>query len=216
MPSKKGNRLLKMNSIKNHEKMDILKISWIRSSIILGLILLAIGIAAIFILKIVDTSNMQVFSDAKNFVEGYGLLGIFITTLIAGTIIPLGSPALVVAAASFGINPLLLALVATVGFTIGISINYFLAYHLGRPYIMKKMGAEKMEEATLLWSRWGWILYFLFGVIPFLPVEFLALICGLLKTRIETFLILSFIPRLLVFFILAYFGETVGNWIGLI
>ncbi|MDH7606689.1 MAG: VTT domain-containing protein [Candidatus Bathyarchaeota archaeon] len=205
-----------MNSIKNHEKMDILKISWIRSSIILGLILLAIGIAAIFILKIVDTSNMQVFSDAKNFVEGYGLLGIFITTLIAGTIIPLGSPALVVAAASFGINPLLLALVATVGFTIGISINYFLAYHLGRPYIMKKMGAEKMEEATLLWSRWGWILYFLFGVIPFLPVEFLALICGLLKTRIETFLILSFIPRLLVFFILAYFGETVGNWIGLI
>ncbi|MGB9683837.1 MAG: YqaA family protein [Candidatus Bathyarchaeales archaeon] len=205
-----------MNSIKNHEKMDILKISWIRSSIILGLILLAIGIAAIFILKIVDTSNMQVFSDAKNFVEGYGLLGIFITTLIAGTIIPLGSPALVVAAASFGINPLLLALVATVGFTIGISINYFLAYRLGRPYIMKKMGVEKMEEATLLWSRWGWILYFLFGVIPFLPVEFLALICGLLKTRIETFLILSFIPRLLVFSILAYFGETVGNWIGLI
>jgi membrane protein YqaA with SNARE-associated domain len=205
-----------MNSIKNHEKLNILKISWIRSSIILGLILLAIGIAAILILKIVDTSNMQVFSDAKSFVEGYGLLGIFIATIIAGTIIPLGSPALVVAAASFGINPLSLALVATVGFTMGISINYFLAYRLGRPYIIKKLGVEKMEEATLLWSRWGWILYVLFGVIPFLPVEFLALICGLLKTRVETFLILSFIPRFLVFSVLAYFGETVGNWIGLI
>lgn len=216
MSSQKGNRLLKMNSIKNHEKMDILKISWIRSSIILGLILLAIGIAAILILKIVNTSNMQILSDAKSFVENYGLLGVFIATIIAGTIIPLGSPALVVAAASFGINPLSLALVATVGFTMGISINYFLAYRLGRPYIIKKLGVEKMEEATLLWSRWGWILYVLFGVIPFLPVEFLALICGLLKTRVETFLILSFIPRLLVFSILAYFGETVGNWIGLI
>ncbi len=205
-----------MNSTKNHEKLSILKISWIRSSIILGLVLLTIGIAAIIVLKIVDISSMQVFSDAKNFVEEYGLLGVFIATIIAGTIIPLGSPALVVAAASFGINPMSLALVATVGFTIGISINYFLAYRLGRPYIMKKMGAERMEEATLLWSKWGWILYVLFGVIPFLPVEFLALICGLLKTRVETFLILSFIPRFLVFSILAYFGETVGNWIGLI
>lgn len=207
---------MKMNSTKNHEKLNLLRISWIKSSIILGLILLAIGITAIIVLKTVDISSMQVFSDAKNFVKEYGLLGIFIATIIAGTIIPLGSPALVVAAASFGINPMSLALVATVGFTIGISINYFLAYRLGRPYIMKKMGAEKMEEATLLWSKWGWILYVLFGVIPFLPVEFLALICGLLKTRIETFLILSFIPRLLVFSILAYFGETVGNWIGLI
>lgn len=205
-----------MNSIKNHEKLNILKISWIRSSIILGLILLAIGIAAILVLKNVNPSKLQNFSDAKNFVEKYGLLGVFMATIIAGTIIPLGSPALVVAAASFGINPLALALVATVGFTLGISINYFLAYHLGRAYIMKKMGAEKMEEATILWSKWGWILYVLFGVIPFLPVEFLALICGLLKTRIETFLILSFIPRFLVFSILAYFGETVSNWIGLI
>lgn len=207
---------MKMNSIKNHEKLNILKISWIRSSIFLGLILLAIGIAAILVLKNVNPSKLQIFSDAKNFVEKYGLLGVFMATIIAGTIIPLGSPALVVAAASFGINPLALALAATVGFTIGISINYFLAYHLGRPYIIRKMGAEKMEEATILWSKWGWILYVLFGVIPFLPIEFLALICGLLKTRIETFLILSFIPRLLVFSILAYFGETVGNWIGLI
>lgn len=205
-----------MSNTKNHEKLNILKISWIRSSIILGLILLAIGIAAIILLKNVDTNSTQIFSDAKNFVEKYGLLGVFAATIIAGTIIPLGSPALVVAAASFGINPMSLALVATVGFTIGISINYFLAYHLGRPYIMKKMGVERMEEATLLWSKWGWILYVLFGVIPFLPVEFLALICGLLKTRVETFLILSFIPRFLVFSILAYFGETVGNWIGLI
>jgi len=71
----------------------------------------------------------------------------------------------------------LLAITAAVGFTIGMTVNYFLAYHLGRPYIVKKMKAEELEATTLLWNKWGWILYVFFGAIPILPVEFLALIC---------------------------------------
>jgi hypothetical protein len=33
---------------------------------------------------------------------------------------------------------------------------------------------------------------------------------------LDIFLILSFTPRLVVFTILAYFGEIAGSWIGLI
>jgi len=44
----------------------------------------------------------------------------------------------------------------------------------------------------------------------------LALICGLLKTSIKTFLALSFTPRLITFAVLAYFGEAIGGWIGII
>jgi len=109
-----------------------------------------------------------------------------------------------------------LAITAAIGFTVGMTINYFLAYRLGRPFISKKLGVEELETVTALWNRWGWILYVVFGVIPVLPVEFLALVCGLLKTRIQTFLILSFTPRLAVFILLAYFGEALGGWIGLI
>jgi membrane protein YqaA with SNARE-associated domain len=79
---------------------------------------------------------------------------------------------------------------------------------------MKKVSAERLEETTRLWNRWGWILYTIFGLIPVLPVELLSLFCGLLKTRLDVFLALSFTPRLIVFAILAYFGEYVGTWIG--
>ncbi|MEM2988232.1 MAG: VTT domain-containing protein, partial [Candidatus Bathyarchaeia archaeon] len=175
-----------------------------------------IGIAAIFIFKAINIGSFQIISDVKAFAKDYGVLGVFLATILAGTVVPLGSPALVVAAASLGIHPLPLVVAATTGFTIGMTINYFLAYRLGRPFVIKRLGAEKLEEATFLWSRWGWILYTLFGLIPFLPVEFLALICGLLKASIKTFLLLSFTPRLIVFAVLAYFGEAIGGWIGIV
>jgi membrane protein YqaA with SNARE-associated domain len=94
-------------------------------------------------------------------------------------------------------------------------INYALALGLGRPYVMKKVSAENLEEITGLWNKWGWIIYVIFGLIPILPVELLSFVCGLLKTRLDIFLTLSFIPRLIVFTILAYFGESLGIWVGL-
>jgi membrane protein YqaA with SNARE-associated domain len=196
--------------------LDALRISWIRSSIFLGIILLAVGLTAILILKILNFGGSQFFLDTKAFVKEYGLIGIFFVTILAGTVVPLGSPALVVAAASFGVQPIPLILVATVGFTIGMTINYVLACSLGRPYAIKKVGAAKLEEISFLWSKWGWIVYTVFGLVPFLPVELLSLFCGLIKTRIDLFLVLSFTPRLIVFTILTYFGGQIGGWIGII
>jgi len=89
-----------------------------------------------------------------------------------------------------------------------------LAYRLGRPYVQKRMPAEHLEEMTFVWNKWGWIIYTIFGLIPVLPVELLAFICGFLKTRIATFLALSFVPRLIIFAILVYFGQYVGAWLG--
>ncbi|MGQ9624245.1 MAG: VTT domain-containing protein, partial [Candidatus Bathycorpusculaceae bacterium] len=152
----------------------------------------------------------------KAFVKDYGFVGIFCATILAGTIVPLGSPALVTAAASFGLHPIPLTLVATVGFTFGMTINYGLAYRLGRPYAIRKVGLDRLEEIKGLWDKWGWIIYTIFGLIPFLPVELFALFCGLLKTRLATFLILSFAPRLVVFAVLAHFGEHIGGWIGIV
>ena len=44
--------------------------------------------------------------------------------------------------------------------------------------------------------------------------ELLSFICGLLKTHTATFLALSFIPRLIVFTTIVYFGQYIGAWIG--
>jgi membrane protein YqaA with SNARE-associated domain len=193
---------------------DLLKASWMRSSIKLALIATVAGVIVLWLLKVFNIAGTQLFSDTGAFFANYGLAGIFLITIAAGTILPLGSPAFVVAAALFCVNPILLILVATTGFTIGMTINYGLAYRLGRPYVQKRISAERLEEMTHIWNKWGWIIYVIFGLIPVLPVELLAFICGFLKTRIATFLALSFVPRLITFAILVYFGQYAGAWLG--
>lgn len=212
---------LQKNIIKNNRNSekynfrDILKTSWMRSALILAIIATIAGLIVIFLFQVFDFSESQFFTDIQDIFLAYGLLGIFIATIIAGTIIPLGSPALVAAAALFGVNPIALIIVSTSGFTIGMIINYLLAYRLGRPYIEKKMSSKDLKEMTFVWKKWGWIIYVIFGAIPVLPVELLAFVCGFLKTRIVTFTILSFLPRLFVFTVLVYFGQSAGSWLGI-
>jgi membrane protein YqaA with SNARE-associated domain len=193
---------------------SLLKAPWMRSSIKLALIATIVGLIVIWLMKVFNIAGTQMFSDMGSFFLNYGLPGIFLVTIAAGTIVPLGSPALVVAAALFGINPVLLIFTATLGFTIGMTINYALAYRLGRPYVQKRIQPEHFEEMTRAWNKYGWIIYTIFGLIPVLPVELLAFVCGFLKTRITTFLTLSFIPRLLIFALLVAFGQQVGTWLG--
>jgi len=208
MPARDGGKSAKSFS-------DLLRIPWVKSSIILGTVLVAVGLIALFLFKTLDIGKLQLFSDLRAFIADYGFVGIFFATILAGTIVPLGSPALVAAAALFGMPLLPLVLIATTGFTIGMTINYGLAYYLGRPYVLNKVAAKKLEEMTQLWNRWGWILYTIFGLIPVLPVELLSFVCGLLRTRLVVFLTLSFAPRFMVFTVLALFGEQAGMWAGI-
>ncbi len=199
----------------NYGLSDLLKASWMRSSIKLAIIVTVVGVIVIWLLKIFNIAGTQLFSDIGAFFATYGLAGIFLVTLAAGTIVPLGSPAIVVAASPF-VNPILLILVASVGFTVGMTINYGLAYRFGRPFIQKRMSAEHLEEVTRVWVKWGWVIYVIFGLIPVLPVELLAFVCGFLKARIGFFLLLSFVPRLIIFAILVYFGQYMGGWLGVV
>ncbi len=189
------------------------KNAWLKTFILYGLVFTAVGVALLILIKVFNVGDMPLFLDMKAFVAAYGLVGIFCATVVAGTVVPLGSPALVVAAALFGVPKLPLVVVAATGFTVGMAVNYGLVYSLGRPYLLKKISATKLEELTGLWARWGWMIYVTFGLIPVLPVELLAFLCGLIKTRVDHFLVLTFIPRFIVFLVLAYFGEYVGLWI---
>ncbi len=107
----------------NYSLSELLRASWMRSSIKLAIIATVAGVIVIWLLKVFNIAGTQLFSDIGTFFAHYGLAGIFLVTIAAGTIVPLGSPALVVAASPF-VNPILLILVASVGFTIGMTINY--------------------------------------------------------------------------------------------
>ena len=192
---------------------DLFKSSYFRTSIKLGIFLTIVGLIVIWLLKVFNVATTPLFANLQTFFVNYGLAGIFLATILAGTIVPLGSPALV-AVAAFFIDPIPLILTASIGFTIGMTINYALAYKLGRPFVAKKLEPEHLDQLTHAWSRWGLIIYVIFGLSIVLPVELLSFICGLLKTRISTFLLLSFIPRLIVFTLIVSFAPYIGAWIG--
>jgi membrane protein YqaA with SNARE-associated domain len=194
----------------------MLKASWIKSSLFLGATFIILGVIIVFIFKALNLNSLQFFLNMKIFIEKYGFIGVFLATILAGTIVPLGSPGLVIIASSFGLHPIFLALTATIGFTIGMTINYLLAYILGEAYIMRKIGEERFKEVSSLWMKKGWILYTIFGFIPSLPIELLSFFCGFLKMRFDIFLALTFITRLIVFIVLAYFGSQLGGWIKII
>ena len=192
---------------------DLLKASWVKTSIKLGMILTAAAIITIWLLKTFNVAATPIFSNMETFFLNYGLAGIFFATILAGTVIPLGSPALV-AIAAFFVDPFQLILVASTGFTLGMTINYTFAYKLGRPYVSRKISTEQLGEIDRAWNKWGIALFIIFGLTPVLPVELLSFICGLLKTHIAKFLVISFIPRLIVFALIVYFGKYIGAWIG--
>jgi len=203
-----------INGKADTKPLGVVRVSWIKKPVTIGLVAAVVCLTIILILKDPNTRNLLL--DVKSLFESYGLLGVFIATILAGTVIPLGSPALVLIAASFGLPQVLLIVVATTGFTIGMAINYGLAYKLGRPYVAKKLGEDKLKEILNLWTKRGWAIYVIFGLIPIMPVEVLSLLCGLLKARFDVFLILTFVTRLILFTVLVYFGEQMGIWLGII
>ena len=192
---------------------DLLRASWVRTSIKLAIIATIVGVVFIWLAKVFNFAASPLFANMEAFLANYGLFGIFVLTFLSGTILPLGSPALVAAASMF-VDPIPLTIVASIGFTLGMTVNYLLAYKLGRPYVVKRVSAERLDEITRMWDKWGLIVYVVFGFTPVLPVELLSFVCGLLKTRFATFLILSFVPRFVVFAVFSYFGQYLGIWIG--
>lgn len=191
----------------------MLRGKWVKKEILLGIFAIIVCIIVVYAMKILINTNPQPMLKAQTIVITYGLTGMFFITILAGTVVPLGSPTLVVFASALGLPILPLIIIATLGFTIGITINYYLAYFLGRSYIIKKGLQDKLDDIMKVWDRWGVRLYILFGLVPVLPVELLSLVCGLLKMRLRYFLPITFGTRFVQFALLAYLGEFVGNWI---
>ena len=56
---------MKIECKTSREEVNVLKISWVKLSLVYGLILVVIGLTAILVFKVLDVSGMQAFLDAK-------------------------------------------------------------------------------------------------------------------------------------------------------
>lgn len=180
-------------------------------SIVIGV---AICIIGIYLVSVLIQERPGVILWIKGLISEYGLMGVFVATIIAGTVVPLGSPAIIAFAAGFGMPVVPLTIVASVGYTIGIAVNYSLARIVGIKYVERKVSKKQLEGMMRRWNKWGTPILIVFGLVPGLPIDLLALACGLLKTKIVYFLLISLSTKVVQFGVFALLGVTVSGWIG--
>ncbi|MCK4429458.1 MAG: VTT domain-containing protein [Candidatus Aenigmarchaeota archaeon] len=145
----------------------------------------------------------------------YGYIGVFVITVLGGTFFPVGSPAVVTAAGAMGMPKLPVIFIAALGYTIGTYVNYMLAYEFGIHYVKKKIGVEVYKDLSRWWNKKALILILLFALLPMLPFNLLALLCGVFRYNIIYFLLINFGSNLLNSYLFVYLGSSAGSWIGL-
>lgn len=197
-------------SIKNEDTRVLI------DQIIVGtLIFIVASVVLVILAKIYLPRGMiSTFDLSGLFVYGY--FGVFILTLIGGTLVPIGTPAIVAGAAAMGMSEPLLVLVSTLGTTIGTLITYLLAYYLGTRYVKKKLSKGVYEDLTEWWNKSGFTLVIVFAAIPILPFDILALICGLFRFNFLYFILINLGANLFRAYIFVYIGFSAASWIGLI
>jgi undecaprenyl-diphosphatase len=142
------------------------------------------------------------------FANTYGLLGVFIISLLESFIFPVPTSVIIAPVTAFGIDPFFITVVATTGSIIGAVIGYFLGVRLGRP-VAERLFKKHVPRVERWFDRWGaWaVLIAAFSPVPFKVFTWCA---GIFKLDMKRFLIASIIGRTAQFAIAAY----VGAWFG--
>lgn len=137
------------------------------------------------------------------FLIDWGYLGLFLSALIAGTIVPFSSEAVLAACISMGLNPICCILAATAGNMIGGITCYWLGTLGNMQWIEKYFGVnpQKIKRAErFVHGRGAWTAFFTF--IPFLG-EAIGVVLGLMHANIWITLIAMFLGKLLRYIIIA-------------
>ena len=114
----------------------------------------------------------------------WGYLGLFISALLAGSIIPFSSELVMVALVKVGLSPAVCVLAATLGNTLGGMTCYYMG-HLGKTdWIQKyfKVKKEKIEKTQRFLQGKGALMAF-FAFLPFVG-EAIAIALGFMRSNV--------------------------------
>lgn len=129
------------------------------------------------------------------FMIEWGYLGMFLSALIAGTVLPFSSEAVLVACIGMGLDPVICILAATAGNMVGGMTCYWLGLLGNMEWIEKYFGVkqDKLERAKrFVHGRGAWMAFFSF--IPFLG-EAIGVVLGLMRANVWITMLAMFLGK---------------------
>jgi len=129
----------------------------------------------------------------------FGYLGVFLANLLPSmsVIIPVHfffpGQALSVVVAAVG-SPLWVAVVASLGSTLGEITAYYLGYGGQRFFHLERFQRYKTAESWM--RRYGWFAVFIFAFLPLFIFDFVGLAAGALRLSLSKFLFFCYLGRL--------------------
>jgi membrane protein YqaA with SNARE-associated domain len=144
----------------------------------------------------------------EHLLQHYGLLGLFAISVVTSASVMVFTPGLmftIIAGTLY--PPIIVALVAGLGNTLGEFTSYFIG--LGGNYIIEKKVDKKklttLEKVEGWFKRHGFILFPIFAVGP-LPMDLLGIVAGGLRYSKWKFFVGVFIGKFIKCLVLAYLG----------
>ena len=151
------------------------------------------------------------------FLAHYGAIGLFILSFVEASFFPLPPYLLLIpmtlASPEFG--PLY-ALIGTTGSILGGVFGYAIGFRVGRPILTHLFKAERSSKVESLFLRYGGWAVAIGGLTP-IPYKIFAIMSGVFRMPIFTFITTSAIARSIHFFsgalLLMFYGPKVADYL---
>ena len=168
-------------------------------------------IIAVFILSTLLSFAGLYFKDYFAHSKGLGLLGIFLINLFGSATFFVSGPAFLTVVTGGGLyNPVLVAVVASLGAAIGDLVS-FLIGSSGRELTKQKLESKKwFKLLDDLFKRFGSWVVLIFAIIPNPLFDAVGLVAGVFGVSIKRFFVLTLFGRFIRFGILALIGAKIS------
>ena len=147
---------------------------------------------------------------AQFFID-WGYIGLFISALVAGSILPFSSEVVLTILVQMGADPTLCLISASVGNTIGGLLCYWLGYLGNMEWIERwlKIEKQKMDKASGFVKRYGAVMG-LFGVLPWVG-EAIIVLLGLMRANVYVTTITMFIGKFIRYLLIVLALQGVNS-----
>ncbi|HJY98947.1 MAG TPA: VTT domain-containing protein [Patescibacteria group bacterium] len=159
------------------------------------------------ILAVVITILVFLFRDKLGALQGYGLFGLFLVSIIGNATIILPAPVVITAFVGGAVfNPALVAIVVSLGATIGELTGYFAGY--GTAGVVEGKQKEKMETIKKYMQKYGALTLFVLAVIPNPLFDLAGIAAGATGVSLRKYFIVVWLGKLVKFAAFAFAGAS--------